>query len=291
VNADGSGLHRVPLADAHATAPEFSPDGRLLAYIEDHHSVVVIGDAGAERPAEVYRIDLFDQNPLTPTGADNLDVGPFAVHWSPDASLLLVTRQRTGGSGYTDVLVMKPDGSERRTLLDAEQLVPSSPEATWSASHAPDPRPPPLIVVVGGSGGVTNEVYDLQGNKLPEAAYPAKTIRIAVATHQNPGGEGVLVTSSAGSPEPFGPIEVYDITGAGRIVGGGCGAAWSPDGTWITYYDGFGIATQRADASPEQRTYVVRNADMGQDASSRHPELCVGAAITWRDQPFIDSPE
>ncbi len=299
VNADGSSLRRVISANREirpaVTAPEFSPDGRQLAYIEGHQYVVIAGDPGANQLAEIRRIDLFDKFPLTPTGADNWDIGPFAVHWSPDGGLLLVTRQRAqGGSGYTDVMLMKPDGSERRVVLTAQRLAPSFPEATWSASRAPDPRPPPSIVVVGGSNGTTGELYDLQGNG-GGAVYPAQTTRIAVATHQNPYGEGVLVASSAGSPEPFGPIELYDITGASRVLGRGCGAAWSPDGRFIAYYDGSNITVQPLysetgdpDRSPRR---IVSNADVGLDASRAHPELCLGAGITWRREPFIDSPD
>jgi hypothetical protein len=294
VNTDGSGLQRLagangaPLPDA--SAPEFSPDGRMLAYVEAHHSIVVVGDVANQHAVEVYRTDLNVKDPLTPTGADNNDIGPFAVHWSPDGSLLLVTRRRTGGSGYTDVMLMEPDGSARRTVLDADHLASSFPEATWSASRAPDPRPP-SIVVVSGADGTTGEAYDLQGNRLP-AVYPAKTMRIAVAAHQNPAGEGVLVASSVGSPEPFGPIEVYDITGASHIVGGGCGATWSPDGEWLSYYDGYGIAVQRLDAaSPDDHVYAARNTGVGLDASRQPAKACDGVTITWRREPFVDSPD
>jgi hypothetical protein len=290
VNTDGSGLRRIA-GDGNAirpaaTAPEFLPDGRLLVYVEDHHYVVIAGAAAADPITEVRRIELFDKSPLTPTGADNWDIGPFAVHWSPDGGLLLVTRQRTDGSGYSDVLVMRPDGSERRTVLNAQQLAPSFPEATWSASRAPDPRPP-SIVVIGGANGTTVEAYDLQGNR-GDAVYPAQTMRIAVAAHKNPADEGVLVTSSAGNPDPFGPIEVYDITGASSIVGGGCGAAWSPDGEWLSYYDGNGVAVQRIGASPEDHVYAARKTDVGLYAGGP-AAACNGAAITWRREPFIDS--
>lgn len=294
VDTDGSGLRRLagasgaPLPDA--TAPEFSPDGRLLAYVEAHHSIVVVGDFVNQHTVEVYRTDLYVKNPLTPTGADNNDIGPFAVHWSPDGSLLLVTRRRTGGSGYIDVMLMKPDGTERRTVLDAQHLASSFPEATWSASHAPNPQPP-AIAVVSGVHGTSGEAYDLQGKRLG-AAYPSNTMRIAVAMHQNPAADSFLVASSIGSPEPFGPIEVYDITGASRIVGGGCGAAWSPDGMWLSYYDGYGIAVQRLDAaSPDDHVYVARNAGVGLDASRQPANACDGVAITWRREPFIDSPD
>jgi len=290
VNVDGSGLRRLagasgaPLPGASAPAIGQPEAGAPFAILPALDAIDI-----------KKRIELFDKFPLTPTGADNWDIGPFAVHWSPDAALLLVTRQRAhGGSGHTDVMLMKPDGSERRTFLSAEQLAPSFPEATWSASHAPDPRPPPSIVVVGGANGTTGEAYDLRGNRLP-AVYPAQTTRIAVAMHQNPAGEGGLVASSAGSPEPFGPIELYDITGASRVVGRGCGAAWSPDGRFIAYYNGSNITVQPLyaetgdpDRSPRR---IVSNADVGLDASRAHPELCLGAGITWRREPFIDSPD
>ena len=293
VDTDGGGLRRLigagGAAVLDASAPEFSPDGRLLAYIEGHRYIVIAGDVGADRLTEIRRVEMFDKFPLTPTGADNWNIGPFAVHWSPDGTLLLVTRRRTGGSGYTDVVLMKPDGTERRTVLTGEQLSSWFPEATWSASHATDPQPSPSVVVIGGSDGATGEAYDLQGNRLP-AAYPAKTAFTNVAAHQNPAGDGALVTASLGSPEAFGPIEVYDITGASSIVGGGCGATWSPDGAWLSYYDGYGVAVQRIGAAPDDRVYAARNAGVGLDAARQPANACDGVAITWRREPFIDSP-
>jgi hypothetical protein len=104
-------------------------------------------------------------------------------------------------------------------------------------------------------------------------------------------GDGVLITSSAGSPEPFGPIEVIDVTGTSSIVAGGCGSVWSPDGNEIAYYDGVGIAIRRIDAeSPDDRIYSVRNEAFGAGATSQSNESCSGVGVAWRRDPFTKTP-
>jgi len=286
VNAGGSGLRRIPVADgASASAPEFAPHDGPLAYIEDHRYVVIIADPAADQLTEVNRLDLFDKSPLTPTGADNWDVGPFAVHWSPVGRLLLTTRRRVSGSGYTDVLLMKPDGTDRRTFLSAEQLVSSFPEATWEFHHPNVDLFMDAVVIIGGADGITNQAYGLNGATWQ--GFPPKTTRIAVAVRGDPFSGDQLVTTSLGSPEPFGPIELYEVSGASEIIGGGCGATWSPDGDWIAYYDGYGIAVQSLDAaSPDDHIYAARNVDIGLGADQQPASACDGLAVTWRDEPF-----
>jgi hypothetical protein len=206
---------------------------------------------------------------------------PRAVHWSPAGDWLLVTRQRCCGSGSADIMLVRSDGSEMRTIVDASRL-PSFPEATWSEDRSPAPRPA-SIVVVGGDDGLTGVAYDIDGNEIG-AALPMRALRHGVVARQNPAGEGVLITSALGNPEPFGPIEVIDITGRSRIIGGGCGAAWAPDGGSIAYYDGYGIVVQSLyDSRPEGAVQIVPNADLFiSDPDAVHEEVCAGFAMTWR---------
>ena len=144
----------------------------------------------------------------------------------------------------------------------------------------------PAIVLIGGADGMTNETYAVNGAP-PWQGFPPKTTRIAVAVRGDPGSGDALVTTSLGSPEPFGPIDLYEVSGASRIIGGGCGATWSPDGDWIAYYDGYGIAVQaRNAASPDDHAYVARNADIGLGADQQPASACDGVAVTWRKAPF-----
>jgi Tol biopolymer transport system component len=156
VNTDGGGLREMVRTTNEnggaASAPDFAPNGRQLAYVEGHRYVVIAMDLAADSFSEIRRIELFDKNPLTPTGADNFDIGPVAVHWSPDGTQLLVTRQRLAGSGMSDVLLMSADGSGRKTLLQTSAFI----EARWSISRAPvqpSKAPNASIVVVDGEDG------------------------------------------------------------------------------------------------------------------------------------------
>jgi hypothetical protein len=203
-------------------------------------------------------------------------MGPVAAHWSPDGTRLLVTRQRLGGSGVADVLLMSADGTVPPPIIESGFFI----EATWVWGVA---SPSPVVLVVGGDDGLTSVTYDTSGAEIARAS-PAPAIRYAVAAHLRPGDDGVLLTNALGSPEPFGPIELED--GAGRrIIAGGCGAAWSPDGRFLAYYDGLGIAIKRPETPPDERSYVVRNADLGiERPDDVHEEGCAGLGISWAPQ-------
>lgn len=279
VDADGSDLAQFarPLVSGSLTSPTLSPEGDRIAYITAELEVVVAPLDDAANPTA--RVDLVTDESV-PGAASDPSIGPSAVHWSPDGQWLLVTRQRIGGSGRADVMLVRPDGSDAHTIVDALRL-PSFPEATWSEDRSPGGGPPSLVVV-GGADGLTGVAYDTEGRETG-AALPFTAMRHAVATHGNPAGEGALITSALGSPEPFGPIEVIDITGATRIIGGGCGAAWSPAGDAVAYYDGYGIVVQALDAPPDERVQIVSNADLLIDApQALHKELCDSVAIVWR---------
>ncbi|MCH8949738.1 MAG: PD40 domain-containing protein, partial [Chloroflexi bacterium] len=93
IRPDGTDLRQLLIAGAERyAAPALSPDGQRLAYIVDRKRVVVT-DA-SDVASVLSEIDLFvDRTPPTPI-ASNWSMGPVAVHWSPDGTMLLVTRQR-----------------------------------------------------------------------------------------------------------------------------------------------------------------------------------------------------
>ncbi len=272
VRSDGSELQRLlePANEAYS-APAFSPDGGRLAYIVDRKRVVVV-DA-SDISTVLSDIDLYlDRTPPTPIASD-FSMGPVAVHWSPDGTMLLVTRQRLGGSGASDVLLMNVSGTELRSLLDAGTFI----EATWWR----DADGTPLVLVVAADASQTAVTYDLDGSAVGRGL-PATATRSAVASLQHPDGSSALIRSALGSPEPFEPIEVEDAEGT-SIVAGGCGATWSPDGERFAFYNGFGIALKDPDALPNDVELIVTNADLSiaDDASGPREDLCAGLGISW----------
>lgn len=272
VRPDGSELQRLlEPANESYSAPEFSSDGQRLAYVVDRKRVVVVDASDVSNI--LSDIDLFlDQTPPTPIASD-FSMGPVAVHWSPDGTMLLVTRQRLGGSGASDVLVMNVSGTELRSVLDAGWFI----EATWWR----EPDGTPRVLVVGADVGRQAITYDLNGT-LVGRGLPAETTRGAIASLQHPDGDSVLIRSALGSPEPFEPIEVEDADGA-SIVADGCGATWSPDGDRIAFYDGFGIALKDPAAPPDDVELIVTNADLEIlfDGSGPREDLCFGLGISW----------
>ncbi|MCI0778283.1 MAG: hypothetical protein J4N95_08875, partial [Chloroflexi bacterium] len=278
VRPDGSELQLLlEPANESYSAPEFSPEGERLAYIVDRNRVVVVDASDVSNI--LSDIDLFlDRTPPTPI-ASNWSMGPVAVHWSPDGTMLLVTRQRLGGSGASDVLVMNVSGTELRSVLDVATFI----EATWWR----EPDGTPRILVVGADASRNAITYDLDGAVMGRGL-PVTTAFFAVASLQHPDADSAIVRQALGSPEPFGPIEVEDADGP-RIVAGGCGATWSPDGDLFVFYNGFGIALKDPDAPVEDVDLIVTNAALGvtlEEHEVANPDghltqPCFGLGISW----------
>ncbi|MCH7488200.1 MAG: PD40 domain-containing protein, partial [Chloroflexi bacterium] len=272
VRPDGTDLRQLLVAgDERYAAPALSPNGQRLAYIIDRKRVLVT-DA-SDVASVLSEIDLFvDRTPPTPI-ASNWSMGPIAVHWSPDGEMLLVTRQRLGGSGVSDVVVMNVSGTDLRIVLTSGLFI----EATWWPGALGEPA---RILVVAADPGLTATIYDLDGEPVG-TGLPVTASRSAVASHAHPHGERALITSTLGSPTPFGVIEVEDVDGS-RVVAEGCGATWSPDGERIAFYNGHGIAIKDPDAPTDDIDLIVSNAGLGlAEEGELREDLCEGLGILW----------
>lgn len=272
VRPDGSELQRLlEPANESYSAPEFSPDGQQLAYIVDRKRVVVV-DA-SDVSTVMSDVDLFlDRTPPTPIASD-MSMGPVAVHWSPDGTMLLVTRVRLGGGGVVDVLLMNVSGTELRSILEATPFI----EATWWR----EPDGTPRILVIGADASRSAITYDLDGAPVGRGL-PVTVVSLGVASLQHPDAGSALVRKALGSPEPFGPIEVHSDEEP-WISAGGCGATWSPDGERFAFYNGFGIALKDPDAPVDDVELIVTNADLDiiADGSGPRENLCAGLGISW----------
>ena len=133
MNADGSGQHRVPHTDG-GEYPSWSPDGKRIAFNSN-----LSGDH------VMYIVDL-DGSRLV----DLSKVGEgWQVDWSPDGRSILFTSHRDHPDNYTDVYVMRPDGSGVKRLTHNRAYTPA-----WSrdGSHIVFSAPGLFVMRADGSG-------------------------------------------------------------------------------------------------------------------------------------------
>jgi TolB protein len=122
MNADGSGQHRVPNTDG-GEYPSWSPDGKRIAFNSN-----LTGDH------VMYIVDVDGSNLV-----DLFSVGEgWQVDWSPDGRSILFTSHRDHPDNYTDVYVMRPDGSGVKRLTHAIGQTPAwSPDGSHIVFSAP----------------------------------------------------------------------------------------------------------------------------------------------------------
>jgi TolB protein len=135
MNADGSGQHRVPNTDG-GEYPSWSPDGERIAFNSnlsgDHVMYIVDADGSG----------LVD---LSSVGEG------WQVDWSPDGGSILFTSERDHPDHYTDIYVMRPDGSDVQRLTNNSAYTPAwSPDGRHIVFSAPG-----LFVIRADGSGIT----------------------------------------------------------------------------------------------------------------------------------------
>jgi TolB protein len=140
MNVDGSGQHRVPHTDG-GEYPSWSPDGKRIAFNSN-----LTGD----HVMYIARADGSKVVGLAATGEG------WQVDWSPNGRSILFTSHRDHPDNYTDIYMMRPDGTGVRRLTNARAYTPAwSPDGEHIVFSAPG------LFVMSSEGGPATELPTL----------------------------------------------------------------------------------------------------------------------------------
>jgi Tol biopolymer transport system component len=118
VRPDGSGLKRLTPSGVLGEQPNWSTDGRFLVYTLILDSV-----------RQLHRMTLDGRDVETLPGTTN----GFLAAYAPDGRWLVFAAQDRRPSNQYRVVVMRPDGSERRSLGD---MTKSNEDPRWTVDGA-----------------------------------------------------------------------------------------------------------------------------------------------------------
>jgi TolB protein len=145
---DGTGLRALPGTEG-GEYPCWSPDGTRIAF-----------NANLSGDHVMYIAQADGSKVMSLAGVGE----GWQVDWSPDGDSILFTSHRDNADNYTDVYVMRPDGSDVRRLTRQRSYTPAwSPDGKHIVFSAPG-----LFVMNADGTGVTSLPTSVGETSLPD---------------------------------------------------------------------------------------------------------------------------
>ncbi len=248
VRPNGHDLRQITHVDGDALYPDWSPDGRRIAFALDDCSVAIMDADGSDLQLIADDVGLCQSDPS----------------FTPDGTRIVFEHFDWMGTGADEVWSMKPDGSDKRLV-------------TGDGAIDPNVSPDGRQLSFKGAGGALF-VQRMDGSGLVQVS---PSVSVAYKSDWAPNGRR-LVFGDASEPGPGDPVNIVTVrpdgtdlrylthyAGPSRANVGG----YSPDGRWIVFRletDGLvGLYRMRPDGTDLHRilwaspTFVPRHIDWG----------------------------
>jgi Tol biopolymer transport system component len=248
----GGKLRQLLATDRNIEGPGLSPDGKMLAYVEEgpnEDDLYVTRVAGGERMQLTHDVSRKGEPVFSPDGEKIAfarktpeeaveeictiatlggDVTPVAQNatmpaWSPDANHLTFVRRKAGEP--ETLVIVALDGSDARTILAGDAVYPFLGRPAWS----PDGN---TIAVGRSRGGSAREIW-------------------LVAVH---GGAATELTHGEGGV--FSDTPMFSADGKGLVFRSNRGGAWN---IWYEELSGRGAVQLTTGAGADSSPSVARD--------------------------------